>query len=262
MKWIAVFFFVLSGVLGACASQIFLYDLFDDGVLSTSEQVNGGFTEAGPGNGSASEDDGPFARVSNAPSGSSYGILSASTFDWDPTVSGQDTLRTTWHISNSDLKKSTSLLTFVWQDAADTDFSAPEIRLEVDIVNSVATLYDESGFVGDVLVDVDFGQSNHAFRVITEFNADSAIFRGEGDLKTRAKDPVDAIFGASAGEWELPFFSGRPMRVGVENLASSNGGLVVDIASVKMEAIPEPAVVSFIAVFCVGTIFVRRIFVR
>lgn len=262
MKRGLILFLIMNGVVSSFASQILLQDLFDNSDLTSSTQIHGGFSIVGN-NGSAVEDAGTaFARISNAANGASYGILSTNQFNWNPLVSGEETLRTTWNISNSDLKKSTSLLTFVWQDAADTDFAAPEIRVEVDIVNHVATLYDESGIVGNVDVDVDFGGTNDAFTVSTEFSAASVLLRGSGDLRTRELNPIDARFDASPAGWVLPFSSGRSFRVGVENLASSQGGLVVDVNSVTIEAIPEPAVASFISLFCVGLIFVRRIFTK
>jgi hypothetical protein len=233
-----------------------LQDFFDDGVVETSDQFNGGFYVSGSG-GSALEA-GNKLQLSNAQNGSTYGVLSTNKFSWTPATPGADTLRTTWVVTDSDLKAKTSLLTFTWQSQDDFN-GTPAISLVLDLLNTNATLNVDGSQVGDeILLDVDFGGSSQAFTVVAEFSVNSMRLIGYDALKDRSKDFLDVSFASGWGSF--PTFNN--IRLGASVNAKSNDGLVVEFDSVTVEAIPEPAVISLISLFGGGMIFSRRIFGR
>jgi hypothetical protein len=261
----AIILLFVGAIAMAGHASLLMEDQFTDGVLGTSAQLNGGFSIVGSGGTTTEAPSGDstenWIQIANAPNESSYGILGANTFNWDSEAAGQEILRTTWVISDSYLKSKVQTLSFSWNDASDTDFSSPAILLELDLVTTNATLFNNTTEVGTIDLDIGFGGDGEFFTVVAEFSANAARLQGEGSLKERDATPLEETFSVPGATWALPEFSGG-LKVGAEVVAKANNGLIVEFESVKVEAIPEPAVMTFITIFGFGLIFGRRIFAR
>lgn len=108
-----------------------------------------------------------------------------------------------------------------------------------------------------VEIDVSFGATNDAFAVVTEFSLSDYAITADGDLQDRSNGP----FGYT-DDWRFGAPPQNDIYVGAYVNAKSNDGLVVEFDSVTVETIPEPAVISLIAMFGGGMFFSRRIFGR
>ena len=163
-------------------------------------------------------------------------------------------MKTTWVITDSSLKNNAESLVFTWQLGTDLETSAA-VALVLDVQTSEVYLMTSGNTNAIVEVDVNFGATNDTFVVITEFTLDNYSVAGLGDLKDRSDSQV--VFGDS---WASP--PETDIYVGAYVNAKAANGLVVEFGSVKVETIPEPAVISLIGLFGGGMIFSRRIFGR
>lgn len=246
---------MLCGLLFTAQADVILKDLFDDGTLATFSatggQVNGGFDIIGSGGAAIEDGVENKVRISNAPSGSQYGILSSGTVS----LGGAPRLRTTWEITDSSLKNNAESLVFTWQLSTNLATS-PVIALVLDVQNNEVYLMTSGNTNQNVEIDVSFGATNDVFSVVTEFSLESYNVEGSGALEERNVN-IPIAFG-------LPWSSGAPdldnFHVGVYVNGKSSNGLVVEIDSVTVETIPEPAVISLISLFGGGMLISKRVF--
>jgi hypothetical protein len=253
MKFITVFLVTLVVGMNA-AAVIVLEDPFDTGNLATfTNGVNGGFTVIG--SGGVAEEEGDIARISNAQNGTDFGILSTGTFS----LSGADELKTTWIISDSDLKNNAKSLTFVWQQEAVLNATDPELSLILDLDTEDAYFLRDGTVVTNDSLEATFGMVGDAFVVAATFSLTGGDVGGSGALQNGGPPSTDLNLGALWGG-SAPTLAN--LHVGAFANGKGNNAMVIEFDSVTVETIPEPAVISLIGLFGGGMIFSRRIFGR
>ena len=215
---------------------------------------NGGFYTVRSGTGGSVAEASGAAQITSAPKKDDInGMLSTNTVSLSGT--GATTLITTWDIDSSELKAKSSSLTFTWQTA--DDLAAPEIGVVLDLINTNSYLYigDTNSVLGSIDLSDGFGDPGEAFSLVATFTSGAFLIEGSGSLRSGTGAVLS--FGQS---WASPRSFGEEYRVGALVNANGNAGLAVNIGSVVVEAIPEPAVASLIGIFGGGMIFYRRIF--
>ena len=250
--------FLLAVLLGWALpglADVILLDPFDDGNLGTAPGgINGGFFEVTSGGGSVTEASGQAQITSASNQNDVNGMLSTNTVSLSG-APGATTLKTTWVVDSSTLKANSSSLTFTWQTSG--SLSAPEIGVMLDLINTNASLYigDTNTVLGSIELSDGFGDPGQAFSLVATFTSGTFLIEGSNTLRSSSDDVLS--FG---GNWASARSFGEAYHVGALVNANGTSGLVVNIGSVKVEAIPEPAVVSLIGLCGGGMIFYRRIF--
>lgn len=249
MKYVTILIIAAIGV--SAAADVVLLDPFTDGNLATAANgINGGFTVIG--GGGTAEETNNVVRISNAPNSTEYGLLSTNTVS----LGGMTALTTTWVISDSYLKKNgVKTMAFTWQTDGSGFDGAAEVALVLDLTETNAQFYVNGSSEGIPQgLHVNFGSDGDAFTVATYFSSVSYIADGTDDLKK--SDGGELNFGAP---WGTAPSTLDNLHVGVFVNAQSQNGLVIEIDSVTVETVPEPAVISLIGLAGGSMIFYRRI---
>jgi len=258
MRHIFVMMLLLCCASTASADPL-LADLFNNNILATSTQLNGGFYIIGSGSGNVLEAGGVASITNSANKNDTYGILSSNTVSMS-SIAGATTMITRWEASNSDLKDKASLMAYTWQ-TADSLTDTPSISVIIDMNNTNISLYigDSDISLGSIELSADFGAPGDAFSLVATFTSGNFIVSGEGDLVKKDGVSGDILF---HGSWGVTPRSFEDYHLGAVVTAKGNNGLIVNLDSVTVDAIPEPAVISLIGIFGGGMIFSRRIFGR
>lgn len=267
MKTGVLLLLVLGGIAVATRGDILLEDNYNNGVLGTflASDTLGGFNETSSDNstGFTTESD-SSARISSASNKNDFrGFLSNNKWGWASTGANH-TLKTTWNISSSDLKDKASHMALVWQ--LDSGVStAPEIGVMIDMNNTNAYMFSGStnnhlGFAIDL--NPNFGAPGEAFSIEVIFtetafhiSGSNGLFEGDefflGDWADSSLTDAETFYSR---------YSENDYYLGALVQGKGKEGLVVEVDSVTMEAIPEPAVITLIGLFGGGLIVLRRQF--
>lgn len=247
---------LMSGIMiGSMArADLLLQDFFDDGNLATSSQTNGGFSIIGSGGQAIEDGSAEKLRISNAANGSQYGVISLNKVS----LGSEQTLRTTWVITDSSLKNNAESLVFTWQLGSGAIETSPNIALVLDVSDGVengsATVLLNGSTNHTESISADFGQVNDAFTVEMSFNSSEFSFLANENQTKEVR-----FFSGNRG-----WLSSSPAVDDIYLSAYVNGkasnGLVVEFDSVTVEAIPEPVAITLVGSFGVGMLFIRRWF--
>lgn len=238
-------------------ADVILSDSFSNGDLATyTNGVSGGFYIIGSGSGEATEVD-DVVRVTNSSNkNDTYGILSSNTVSLT-SVPGATSLVTRWEVTDSDLKDKTSLMAFTWQ-TSDMLTDTPDIAVVLDLNNTNASLFvgGDTNSLADIELEANFGAPGDAFSLTATFTSSGFVVVGEGELTAKSGSPGDILF---AGSWGVSPKSFEGYHVGATVKAKGTNGLIVDLESVTVDAIPEPAVIGLIGLGGGSMLFYRRI---
>lgn len=246
---------VMGGIASSAQGSILLADLFDNNDLATANQFKGGYYDQGAGSGEVAES-GTVAQISNSSNKNDFfGMLSSNSVA-SSTITPETQIRTTWVISDSYLKAKTSSLIFTWQ-TSDVFTLTPEFGVIVDLNNQTLSMFANStnNILDSVVLDPTFGDDGDFFSLTATFSETGFEVRGSDDLKSAA--PSNPLL---ASTWGASLSNTDEYRAGVFVNAIGQNGLIVDVDSITIEAIPEPAVLGLITVFGGGIILFRRLF--
>ena len=252
------FLFILSlGAAFIARGDLLLQDFFDNNNLPTANEPTGGYYAQGSGNGSVVESGTVATLSSSANKNDYYGMLSSNSVSASA-ITPTTPVRTSWYVSNSDLKAKTSSLIFTWQ-TSDTLTLTPEFGVLVDLNNQTLNMFANTtnNILDSVLLDADFGDSGDTFELTAIFTETGFEVVGSESL---LKGGLPASPPLLAASWGFSISEADEYRAGVFVQANGNDGLVVDVDRITIESIPEPAVVTLIALSGGALLVSRRIF--
>lgn len=252
-------FCVVMGMVSSGYSDPLMWDDFDNDDLGAGG-INGGFVEVDNGvanNGSTTEA-GSVASMEDGQNANIYGMVSTNGF----LLNGYSSVTTRWDVTQYSIKNKISYMAFTWQNSRGYE-SAPALQAVIDLESGELTLQiGDDVPLGSVELDLAFGSTDSSFVLTAVFDAAGYTITGGGSLKDISLQPVSLTSTwANHGKTHGDIFS-ENLHLGALLSAKGNGGLEANIDSVRLDAIPEPAVAGLISIFGGGMLVSRRIFAR
>lgn len=254
--------FLLSISMLNCNADFLIFDDFDNGALESggANAVNGGFYEIDNGtqNPGSTVELGSIASMNDGQNQNIYGILSNEALDF----SSFNSVTTRWTVTQYSIKNKSSYMAFTWQtNSAYT--STPDLQVTINLDTQELILESGDGVdLGKVAIDPSFGTTNSSFELTAIFTKSDFTIRGSDGLKDVTLQPVNlSKTWAELGKSHPSVVDGG-LQIGALLNANGNGGLLADVDSVTVEAIPEPAVIALIGIFGGGILVSRRWFNR
>ncbi|RKX41889.1 MAG: hypothetical protein DRP64_10700 [Verrucomicrobia bacterium] len=257
MKKNVIVLWIMGSLVASGSADVFLEDLFDDGNLATSLQLNGGFYEVDNGlskDGFSGETNGN-ARLVNGTQKNITGLISSNRVDLS---SGSITR---WDIRDYEISNVSSYIAVTWQTS--TDYTMyPELSIIADLEgNGITFLADGTNTLGHQ--DLTLGFDDHSgFSLLSTFDSDGYTIAGFGIQLNGETTQTNIVF---SGNWSgsqktyIDLFKDS-YSIGVFVNGQNNGAASFNIEAVSVEPIPEPAVIGLIGIFGGGIILSHRIF--
>ncbi|MDF7801599.1 hypothetical protein P4C99_19130 [Pontiellaceae bacterium B1224] len=249
---------LLVGMVSAIQAGVVLEDSFNDGVLATSQELNGGFYEvsdSAPKDLFSDEVDG-VARLRNGSQPNLTGLLSSNTVTLLPGSV------TTWSVRDYAISSASSYFAMTWQV---TDAVATELSLVADLTGGGFLFYQGgTNLLAQENVTLAFSDSD-GFSLSASFDEEGYTIEGIS-MNVANVGNTNVTYSATWAEVGLAyddlFFD--DYHVGAHVSGSNDAGDSFNIESVTVDSvvIPEPAVLSLIGIFGGGFVFCRRLFGR